>query len=75
MAASTGAGTKELMYRLAHASPQAVLRYQHATRERDTAIADAMGLMMRAARPAANGPEVAPAENAAQPSVTEVTPR
>ena len=50
MDAATGAGTKELMYRLGHASPQAALRYQHATRERDTAIADAMGVMMRAAQ-------------------------
>jgi len=40
LAASTGAGTKELMYRLGHASQQAALRYQHATRERDRAIAD-----------------------------------
>ena len=48
LAAATGAGTKELMYRLGHASPQAALRYQHATRERDTAIAEAMGAMMQA---------------------------
>ncbi len=43
LAAATGAGTKELMYRLGHVSPQAALRYQHATRERDTVIADARG--------------------------------
>ncbi len=42
LAASTGAGTKELMYRLGHASHQAALRYQHATRQRDRAIADAL---------------------------------
>jgi integrase len=42
LAASTGAGTKELMYRLGHASQQAALRYQHATRQRDRAIADAL---------------------------------
>jgi len=42
LAASTGAGTKELMYRLGHASHQAALRYQHATRQRDQAIADAI---------------------------------
>lgn len=42
LAASTGAGTKELMYRFGHASPQAALRYQHATRERDSAIASAL---------------------------------
>ena len=39
LAAATGASTKELMARLGHASPQAALRYQHATRERDEAIA------------------------------------
>ena len=42
LAASTGAGTKELMHRLGHASPQAALRYQHATSERDVAIAKAI---------------------------------
>ena len=42
LAASTGAGTKELMHRLGHASPAAALRYQHATSERDEAIAAAM---------------------------------
>jgi len=42
LAASTGAGTKELMHRLGHASPQAALRYQHATRKRDAEIADAI---------------------------------
>jgi hypothetical protein len=34
LAATTGAGTKALMYRLGHASPQAALRYQHATKAR-----------------------------------------
>jgi integrase len=47
LTASTGAGTKELMHRLGHASPQAALRYQHATRERDTAIADAIDRAIR----------------------------
>ncbi len=42
LAASTGAGTKELMHRLGHASPRAALRYQHATRDRDVVIAEAM---------------------------------
>jgi integrase len=46
-APSTGAGTKELMHRLAHASPQATLRYQHATRERDVAIADAIDSLLQ----------------------------
>ncbi|MBA2625866.1 MAG: site-specific integrase [Acidimicrobiia bacterium] len=50
MAASTGAGTKELMHRLGHASPQAAQRYQHATRARDSAIAEAMNSLIRLAR-------------------------
>ena len=39
MAAATGASTRELMARMGHASAEAALRYQHATRERDAAIA------------------------------------
>jgi integrase len=39
LAASTGASTKELMRRLGHASARAALIYQHATAERDAAIA------------------------------------
>ena len=42
LAAATGASTKELMARMGHASPRAALIYQHATRERDMAIADAL---------------------------------
>lgn len=42
LAAATGAGTKELMYRLGQLSPQAALRYRHATREHDTSIAEAL---------------------------------
>lgn len=42
IAAASGASTKELMARLGHASPQAALRYQHATRERDEVIAAAI---------------------------------
>lgn len=48
LAASTGAGTKELMHRLGHASPQAALRYQHATRERDVAIAGGIDSIIQA---------------------------
>ncbi len=39
LAASTGATTAELMRRAGHASPDAALRYQHATLERDRALA------------------------------------
>ena len=42
MAATTGASTKELMRRAGHASPAAALRYQHATDQRDQAIASAL---------------------------------
>ena len=46
LAAATGASTKELMSRLGHASAQAALRYQHATRSRDEAIATALSEMV-----------------------------
>ena len=42
LAASTGASTKELMSRLGHLSPRAALIYQHATADRDAAIAGAL---------------------------------
>lgn len=41
-AASTGASLSELMRRMGHASSDAALRYQHATNDRDRAIADAL---------------------------------
>ncbi len=58
LAASTGLGTKELMHRLGHASPRAALLYQHATVERDTAIAKAMSELIRQAREAIPPPPV-----------------
>jgi integrase len=60
LAASTGAGTKELMHRLGHASPRAALRYQHATAKRDAAIADAIDAQLDIARHAAAGGDVIP---------------
>jgi integrase len=39
LAAATGASTKELMARMGHASSRAALIYQHATHDRDAAIA------------------------------------
>jgi integrase len=39
LAAATGASTRELMARMGHASSRAALIYQHATRDRDAAIA------------------------------------
>ncbi len=46
LAASTGASTKELMARLGHASPRAALIYQHASEDRDQAIARALDDMI-----------------------------
>ncbi|MGI8752650.1 MAG: tyrosine-type recombinase/integrase, partial [Acidimicrobiales bacterium] len=51
-AAATGASTKELMARMGHASAVAAIGYQHATAERDQAIADALAGLAEAARPA-----------------------
>ena len=42
LAAATGASTKELMVRMGHASMRAALIYQHATADRDQAIAAAL---------------------------------
>jgi len=47
LAASTGASTKELMSRMGHASPRAALIYQHATEERDEAIAEGLSQIVR----------------------------
>jgi integrase len=41
-AAATGATTAELMHRGGHASPTTALRYQHATADRDKALAEAL---------------------------------
>lgn len=41
-AAATGASTKELMSRMGHANSAAAIRYQHATGDRDQAIARAL---------------------------------
>jgi len=49
LAAATGATTAELMHRAGHASPAAALRYQHATRDRDKIIADALEALSKPA--------------------------
>lgn len=49
-AAATGASTRELMARMGHASPVAALGYQHATADRDRAIADALSGLIPPAR-------------------------
>ena len=50
MAAATGASLRELMERMGHSSTRAALIYQHATRDRDEAIATAMGELFATAR-------------------------
>jgi integrase len=50
LSAATGATLKELMARLGHSSVRAAMIYQHATRDRDKAIAKALGTFVREAR-------------------------
>ena len=50
LAAASGASTRELMYRMGHGSMRAALIYQHATRERDRAIATALDALIEDAR-------------------------
>lgn len=50
LAAGTGATLKELMARLGHSSPRAAMIYQHATRDRDQAIAKALGQLTQPRR-------------------------
>ena len=63
LAAATGASTAELMRRGGHASPQAALRYQHATEDRDRILADALADL---AKRAPVVPIEVPAENLAE---------
>jgi integrase len=49
LTARTGATTKEIMARLGHASPQAAMVYQHATRDRHRLIAKRLDDMTEAA--------------------------
>jgi hypothetical protein len=51
MAAATGASLKELMARLGHSSTRAAMMYQHATQDRDEAIAKALGGLWSRAHP------------------------
>jgi integrase len=47
-AGAAGATVRELMARLGHNTPTVAMRYQHATRERDRAIADKLDALLRA---------------------------
>ncbi|MCW2907851.1 MAG: sle [Actinomycetia bacterium] len=50
MAAGQSASLRELMERMGHSSARAALIYQHATQQRDEAIAAGMGKLLRRAR-------------------------
>jgi integrase len=58
LAAATGAGTKEIMRRLGHATQDAALRYQHATDERDRVLASGIDRLIRSAREEPTAPVV-----------------
>jgi integrase len=47
MAAVSGATTRELMHRMGHSSSRAAPIYQHATEDRDLAIAEAMSRLVQ----------------------------
>ena len=64
LAAATGASLKELMARLGHSSTRAALIYQHATRDRDQAIAMALGDLAWQVRRAADDHAEEPHEKA-----------
>jgi integrase len=51
LTAVAGATTKELMARMGHSSPRAALIYQHATAERDAAVAAALDAVAASPRP------------------------
>ena len=51
LAAHTGATLAELMNRLGHSTPAAALRYQHATNDRDTQIANALSQLATTSNP------------------------
>jgi integrase len=48
-AAEAGATVREVMERLGHTTATIALSYRHATQERDRAIADKLGALMRTA--------------------------
>lgn len=50
LASNTGASTRELMTRMGHSTSRAALIYQHVAGDRDRAIADGLGTMIRETR-------------------------
>ena len=57
LSAVGGATSKELMARVGHSSSRAALVYQHATAERDRAIADALDHLIAGSLAASSRPE------------------
>ena len=55
LAAGTGASLRDLMTRMGHSSARAALIYQHATSERDHAIAASLDDLVRHHRDAGSG--------------------
>jgi integrase len=53
LATATGASLKELMARQGNSSTHAAMIYQHATKDRDQAIAKALGSLVQQLRAAA----------------------
>ncbi|MGW0589820.1 hypothetical protein [Streptosporangium sp. NPDC002607] len=47
LAAMTGASHKELMVRMGHSGTEAAMIYLHAVKDRDRAIADALGEIVK----------------------------
>ena len=58
LAAATGATTADLMHRAGHSSAAAAQRYQHATRDRDRVLADALSELVEAVPASPLPPEV-----------------
>jgi integrase len=63
LSAATGASLKELMARLGHSSVRAAMIYQHATRDRDKVIAQALGGFIRQAAESADQASAGGQEN------------
>lgn len=71
LAAALGASTKELMKRFGHSSARAALIYQHASRERDEAIAKGLDELIRGSLDPENAPDVARMWHADRPQPSE----
>ncbi|MFE3902857.1 hypothetical protein ACFXPY_21730 [Streptomyces sp. NPDC059153] len=55
VASTAGASTRELMTRMGHSSSRAALIHQHMASDRDRAIADRLGAVIRGGGGAASG--------------------